>query len=95
MVNKLSIFCEESGDISELIFEEDLDKRIFTLSKNDVLGDKVQVIFNNPDNFTEIKYSDGKSVKLNFDDIISLKEILDHIDDFKNNRIFNKTIAYK
>lgn len=95
MVNKLSIFCEESGDISELIFEEDLDKRIFTLSKNDVLGDKVQVIFNNPDNFTEIKYSDGKSVKLNFDDIISLKEILDHIDDFKNNRIFNKTITYK
>lgn len=95
MVNKLSIFCEESGDISELIFEEDLDKRIFTLSKNDVLGDKVQVIFNNPDNFTEIKYSDGKSVKLNFDDIISLKEILDHIDDFKNNRIFKKTITYK
>lgn len=99
MIDKTFIFDKESGTISELIFKENNNERIFSLFKKEGWDNnqekRVEVVFKNPNNHILIKDISGNSIEMSFDTLISLKEVIDHVCDFQGIRIFSKTISFK
>lgn len=98
MENKTFILDKESNTISELKFEENANERIFSLFKKEGWDDKskrIEVIFKNPNNHIVINDASGNGVEMSFDTLISLKEVIDHVNDIKDVNIFSSTVSFK